>query len=206
MRCLLGVRKDKAGKFVMGRESFLRRSTWNGGWPSLKLVTLDTSGRKKPGDDTFTAARGDLVYIRNLDLSRYEISDGSRIVTLTPSSTGLVPSGSVSHVYLRARGTWTARAALPYTPHLRGRTQAFRPASHATRTSTASLVSTSMCRRRPQQSSSSCITKQRGYPGARGQRGGRGREAPHIVHGTGLPTVVRIRERGFHVPRRCGHA
>ncbi|KAL2112667.1 hypothetical protein VUR80DRAFT_6823 [Thermomyces stellatus] len=57
VRCLLGVRKDKAGKFVMGRESFLRRSTWNGGWPSLKLVTLDTSGRKKPGDDTFTAAR-----------------------------------------------------------------------------------------------------------------------------------------------------
>lgn len=81
----LGVRKDEKGRFVLGRESFLTRATWNGGWLSLEPVKLNPRGLKMRDGDAFSATTGvDLVYIRDPDLSRYEISDGGRAIKLTP--------------------------------------------------------------------------------------------------------------------------
>lgn len=101
----MGVRKDKKGRFVMGRESFLTRATWNGGWLSLERVTLNPRGLKMRTDDTFTAAPGvDLVYIRDPDLGRYEISEGGRRIQLTPSSTDLShPEASPTFIGKRQR-------------------------------------------------------------------------------------------------------
>ncbi|MBE3050349.1 family 43 glycosylhydrolase [Candidatus Bathyarchaeota archaeon] len=83
----LGVRKDEAGRFVMGRESFLTRAGWEDGWPTLDRVKVRP--RALEAGAAFSAAPGvDLVYIRDPDLGRYETSvDGA--VTLTPSSTEL---------------------------------------------------------------------------------------------------------------------
>lgn len=101
----LGVRKDEKGRFVMGRESFLTRATWNGGWLSLERVKLNPRGLKMRDGDTFAAAPGvDLVYIRDPDLSRYEISEGGRTINLTPSSTDLShPEASPTFIGKRQR-------------------------------------------------------------------------------------------------------
>lgn len=101
----LGVRRDQDGRYIMGRESFLTKASWEGGWPALERITLTPRGLKISESKVSSAVPGvDLVYIRDPDLSRYNISDGGRTVVLTPSSTDLShPEASPTFIGKRQR-------------------------------------------------------------------------------------------------------
>lgn len=74
----------------MGRESFLTRMAWNGGWPSLDRVTLNPESIKRGEDPALSAMLGaDFVYIRDPDLSSYNLSEDFTSATLTSSITDL---------------------------------------------------------------------------------------------------------------------
>jgi len=97
----LGVRKYK-GRYNMGRETFLTPVDWpKGKFPTISPVELDPPAllqRARSGRDTSRhiniAKPGvDLCYIRNVDLSKHEISDNGDTITLTPDT------GFLSDVY-----------------------------------------------------------------------------------------------------------
>lgn len=99
----LAARKDGEGRYVMGRESFLTRGSWDGGWPSLDRVTLSPEGIAQSGGPALSAVPGvDLVYIRDPELSRYNLSEDFSSATLV-SSTADLPHPEDSPTFLGKR-------------------------------------------------------------------------------------------------------
>ena len=101
----LGVRKDTGGRFVMGRESFLTRGTWDGDWLSFQRVKLNPEGLARQSDAEALSAvpNVDYLYIRDPDLRNYRMENGSP-VALTASSADLShPETSPSFVGKRQR-------------------------------------------------------------------------------------------------------
>jgi beta-xylosidase len=80
----LGVRKDKAGRYTMGRESFLTSGRWpTGDWPQTDQVKVDPKGlssSQKCAVAPTSRPLKDWLYIRGADLSKVVILDqGSRL-------------------------------------------------------------------------------------------------------------------------------
>ncbi|GIJ92412.1 hypothetical protein Asppvi_011394 [Aspergillus pseudoviridinutans] len=75
----LGVRKDKNGRYIMGRETFLTRGSWDGDWLSLEQVKLTPSGLLGSDEETKLLANPgvDHVYIRDADPSNYTLSSST---------------------------------------------------------------------------------------------------------------------------------
>lgn len=107
----LGARKDRAGRMVLGRETFLTAVKWQDGqvWPEIQwqiprvlcrrplgdegecdesgcsvLVSLPVEGAPSP-----LSPRLDLVWVRDPDLSRCRGSQDGRMISLLPSRTDL---------------------------------------------------------------------------------------------------------------------
>lgn len=106
----LGVRKDAGGRFVMGRESFLTRGSWDGDWLSLERVKSNPSGLvRAEGREALSAVAPNVeyLYIRDAHLSNYKISgtDGSgSVITLTSSPVDLsAPEASPTFMGKRQR-------------------------------------------------------------------------------------------------------
>lgn len=100
----LGVRRDKSGRFIMGRESFLTRCTWDEGqWPVFDRVTANPSGLSRQGhvQALTSAPMADYLYIRDVDQSRYEFS-GKSDVTLHGSGIDLTDK-ALSPVFVGKR-------------------------------------------------------------------------------------------------------
>ncbi|RHZ55798.1 putative xylosidase/arabinosidase [Aspergillus thermomutatus] len=122
----LGVRKDQDGRYIMGRETFLTRASWDGDWLTLEQVKLTPSGlRSNDEGKKLIANHGvDYVYIRNANLSNYTLpnsTDSNLALTASPddlSHPELSPSfigkrqrqlDGWSGVELRAvQATWSA--------------------------------------------------------------------------------------------------
>lgn len=89
----LGVRKDKEGRFVMGRETFLTTGEWlEGDWPKLNQVKMNQvlpDGKelvRLEGTLPLTAdPMVDYLYIRDLILGIHQISNAGKTLTLTAS-------------------------------------------------------------------------------------------------------------------------
>ncbi|EXJ76416.1 murein transglycosylase [Cladophialophora psammophila CBS 110553] len=104
----LGVRKDRAGRFIMGRESFITPGKWSeGGWPSLEPVKSDPRGLPCQGRTAAlvtTKPMVDFVYIRDADLDDYMFSNGGRDIALKARRVDLVsPSESPTFIGKRQR-------------------------------------------------------------------------------------------------------
>ncbi|OQU94652.1 hypothetical protein CLAIMM_00982 [Cladophialophora immunda] len=102
----LGVRKDRAGRFIMGRESFITSGKWpSGGWPSLELVKSNPEGLGLPARTALTAKpMVDFVYIRDAALDDYGILHGGRDIALKARSIDLQsPSKSPTFIGKRQR-------------------------------------------------------------------------------------------------------
>jgi beta-xylosidase len=93
----LGVRKDKNGRYIMGRETFLTRGSWDADWLSLEQVQLKPSGLlgSDEGEKLIVNPALDYVYIRDANLSNYTLpsSTGDQILTLTASTADLSHPG-----------------------------------------------------------------------------------------------------------------
>lgn len=87
----LGVRKDSSGRHILGRETFITSGRWDGEWLTFDRVELNpTHLRRSEGrTDLCAAPNADLLYIRDPDLSKYDISNSGTQVTLTASKTDL---------------------------------------------------------------------------------------------------------------------
>ncbi|OAL24627.1 hypothetical protein AYO22_05416 [Fonsecaea multimorphosa] len=103
----LGVRKDRAGRFIMGRESFITPAKWpTGGWPSLELVKSNPEGLARPSYQTTALTAKpmvDFVYIRDANLDDYEISNGGRDIALTARGRVDLQSPSESPTFIGKR-------------------------------------------------------------------------------------------------------
>jgi beta-xylosidase len=104
----LGVRRI-GDRYVLGRETFLTKGTWpQGGWPSLRQVTLEvgeenafpTASSALP---PAMACSPELLYIRDADLSRFDIDDNRRIGILPSPDDFDVNNGKVAFVGKRQR-------------------------------------------------------------------------------------------------------
>ncbi|PSN63440.1 putative xylosidase/arabinosidase [Corynespora cassiicola Philippines] len=85
----LGVRKDKEGRYIMGRESFLTPAEWDDeGWLTFERVKPNPRGvSRKEGVVSLSATPGvDWLYIRDADLARYKFDDDRISVELTSSA------------------------------------------------------------------------------------------------------------------------
>ncbi|GIK06035.1 hypothetical protein Aspvir_010153 [Aspergillus viridinutans] len=88
----LGVRKDRNGRYIMGRETFLTRGSWDGDWLSLEQVKLTPSGLLGSDEEKTLIADPaiDYVYIRDADPSNYTLSSSTLDhLTLTASTADL---------------------------------------------------------------------------------------------------------------------
>lgn len=103
----LGIRKDKKGRYLMGRETFLTPAVWGQGeYPrisQIKVVPETLGKRALPAGGagaTLTAAPGvDWLYLRNPDLAKHQLSDpGGAQITLTASSADLTQGGPHDYV------------------------------------------------------------------------------------------------------------
>lgn len=103
----LGVRKAPGGRFIMGRETFITPGTWSSGnWPTLELVKSNPRGLsvQDPTSRITAKPQVDFVYIRDVELSRYQISENGEDITLQPSSVDLShPTESPSFIGKRQR-------------------------------------------------------------------------------------------------------
>lgn len=103
----LGVRKDGGGRFIMGRETFLTPGAWREGeWPSLERVKATPRRMVSAGGATLKAKPTvDFVYIRDVDLGKYQFSSTpEESITLTPSPIDLAdPIESPTFVGKRQR-------------------------------------------------------------------------------------------------------
>lgn len=103
----LGVRKDKGGRFIMGRETFITPGTWaEGKWPTLELVKSNPKGLSVQDQTSGITAKPlvDLVYIRDADFSKYTISGDGKDITLKASSIDLShPTDSPTFIGKRQR-------------------------------------------------------------------------------------------------------
>lgn len=78
----LGVRKDKEGRFIMGRETFLTKCSWpEGDWPVFERVPNNPGGLTRSGSGTgITAApMVDYIYFRDVELSRFNWSNEKNV-------------------------------------------------------------------------------------------------------------------------------
>ncbi|RMJ14561.1 hypothetical protein CDV36_005750 [Fusarium kuroshium] len=103
----LAVRKDQQGRFGMGRETFLTPVQWPTGdsWPIIQqpIESFPAAGKQDNIPDRSNPTV-DLVYLRDPDLSAYQISDDAQQVTIRASSTDLSePSAAVSFLGRRQR-------------------------------------------------------------------------------------------------------
>lgn len=103
----LAVRKDQQGRYGMGRETFLTPVQWPTGdsWPVIQhpIESFPAQG-KQDNIPSRLNPTVDLVYLRDPDLSAYQISDDARQVTIQASSTDLSePSAAVSFLGRRQR-------------------------------------------------------------------------------------------------------
>ncbi|KAH7275421.1 glycosyl hydrolase [Fusarium solani] len=103
----LAVRKDQLGRYGMGRETFLTPVQWPTGdsWPVIQqpIESFPAMG-KQDNIPSRLNPTVDLVYLRDPDLSAYQISDDAQQVTIQASSTDLSePSAAVSFVGRRKR-------------------------------------------------------------------------------------------------------
>lgn len=87
----LGVRKDSAGRFVMGRETFLVTGTWDGDWLSFDPIRSNPEGFTPKNGQATPLADADVgfLYIRDADMSKYQIVRGGATVRLIPSTVDL---------------------------------------------------------------------------------------------------------------------
>ncbi|GFG11352.1 non-reducing end alpha-L-arabinofuranosidase BoGH43A [Aspergillus lentulus] len=88
----LGVRKDKNGRYIMGRETFLTQGSWDGDWLSLEKVELIPRGllASDEGKKLIANPGLDYVYIRDANLSNYTLpSSTGDYLTLSASTAGL---------------------------------------------------------------------------------------------------------------------
>ncbi|KAJ9608216.1 hypothetical protein H2200_007204 [Cladophialophora chaetospira] len=103
----LGVRKDRKGRFIMGRETFITPGSWpEGEWPSLQLVKSSPQGLVHQGNSTPLTAKPmvDFVYIRDAKLDSYAFASGAKDITVKASSVDLShSSASPSFVGKRQR-------------------------------------------------------------------------------------------------------
>ncbi|WKT42356.1 Glycosyl hydrolase, five-bladed beta-propellor domain superfamily [Fusarium oxysporum f. sp. vasinfectum] len=105
---LLGVRRDKDGRYNMGRESHLTPAEWTDDWLRLESVkvTIDKSRLASANAvQGLTAVEGvDFLYIRDPILENYKIDSGSKTISVTSSSVDLShPQESPSFVGKRQR-------------------------------------------------------------------------------------------------------
>lgn len=114
----LGVRKDKDGRFILGRETFITPGTWDGDWLALDRVKTNPEGLAKTGtEDALTAIPGvDWLYIRDALLKNYELSppDGATLMATQIDLTH--PETSPSFIGKRQRqlfGLATTTLAVP---------------------------------------------------------------------------------------------
>ncbi|KAL3462520.1 glycosyl hydrolase [Aspergillus heterothallicus] len=130
----LGVRRDRAGRMVLGRETFLASVDWQAEqpWPRIQQPipyklqrTLilpspgecdeDASSRPSLGREMTPSPLSpkiDLVWIRDPDFSRCQVSQDSRVISLLPSRTDLgqctaEPTAFVGRRVRRAKGLAT---------------------------------------------------------------------------------------------------
>jgi beta-xylosidase len=96
----LGVRKDKQGRYLMGRETFLSAVDWpEGGWPSIRQVRMtpelhDTHTLRAAPSGQLPAVDGaDLLYIHDPDLSKHSLSQDCRTIILTTSPADITAAG-----------------------------------------------------------------------------------------------------------------
>ncbi|KAJ5737233.1 Concanavalin A-like lectin/glucanases superfamily [Penicillium malachiteum] len=102
----LGVRKASNGSCILGRETFLTSGRWDKEWLTFDMVKLIPTDpvRREGTYDLSAAPNVDFVYIRDADLSKYDISNDGTQVTLTASRTDLShPSLSPTFVGKRQR-------------------------------------------------------------------------------------------------------
>ncbi|KAK0386546.1 hypothetical protein NLU13_6381 [Sarocladium strictum] len=79
----LGVRKDKQGRFIMGRETFLTKCSWpEGDWPKFERVPNNPGGltRQASVPGLTAAPMADYIYFRDVDLSRFSWSDEENVM------------------------------------------------------------------------------------------------------------------------------
>lgn len=79
----LGVRKDKQGRFIMGRETFLTKCSWpEGDWPKFERVPNNPGGltRQASVPGLTAAPMVDYIYFRDVDLSRFSWSDEENVM------------------------------------------------------------------------------------------------------------------------------
>ncbi|KAJ5489856.1 Concanavalin A-like lectin/glucanases superfamily [Penicillium expansum] len=104
----LAVRKDSSGRQIMGRETFLTSGRWDEEWLSFDRVQRNLnptySTRPEVCRDLSTEPNVDFVYIRDPDLSKYNILNSGAQVTLTASKIDLPhPTQSPTFVGKRQR-------------------------------------------------------------------------------------------------------
>ncbi|KAL3491713.1 glycosyl hydrolase [Aspergillus germanicus] len=122
----LGVRRDRAGRMVLGRETFLATVDWQAEqtWPRIQQLipfelrrALIPSTGECEGDASFRPSlpremtpsplspKIDLVRIRDPDFSRCQVSQDGRVISLLPSPTdlGQCSGGSTAFVGWKVR-------------------------------------------------------------------------------------------------------
>ncbi|RDW76321.1 putative xylosidase/arabinosidase [Aspergillus mulundensis] len=125
----LGVRRDRAGRMVLGRETFLTPVNWPGNqtWPQIQQPiprTICGTASDKDSEGFLPSRhieavpspfspRLDLVWVRNPDLKRCRISADGKMISLFPSQTDLgqctgCPTSFVGRRQRRLEGVATA--------------------------------------------------------------------------------------------------
>ncbi|CAI7633565.1 unnamed protein product [Penicillium palitans] len=122
----LGVRRDRAGRMVLGRETFLAAVVWQNGqsWPRIQqpiprvLRRIPVGGKAGLEDDSCflpswpvgpvpspLSPKTDLVWIRDPDFSHCQISQNTKVISLLPLPTdlGQCTGGSTAFVGRRIR-------------------------------------------------------------------------------------------------------
>ncbi|KAF4994328.1 hypothetical protein FDECE_13160 [Fusarium decemcellulare] len=104
----LAVRKDKGGRYTMGRETFITPVQWPtaDSWPTIQQPIEPLSPTENPDNAPSSSdPKVDLVYIRDPDFEAYEITDDVRTVTLKASISDLsdASAGPVSFLGKRQR-------------------------------------------------------------------------------------------------------
>jgi beta-xylosidase len=108
----LAVRKDKTGRHIMGRETFLTPGDWpTGGWPSLKQVIPNpvlkdgtVMARAKQSIPFQSKSGVDYLYIRNAKLEDHQVSIDGKTITIVGSKADISQwKEPVSFVGIRQR-------------------------------------------------------------------------------------------------------
>ncbi|KAM0431862.1 hypothetical protein ACHAPT_005114 [Fusarium lateritium] len=106
----LAVRKDRQGRYGMGRETFLTPVQWPTGdsWPVIQqpIESLPAADKQDNAPSRLNPTV-DLVYLRDPDFRAYQISHDAQQVTIRASSTDLSePSAPVSFLGRRQRSLY----------------------------------------------------------------------------------------------------